>query len=362
MDLYQLGWNEFHKANFEASPGEGQDNGPRRPGRISEVHPASCRALTERGEETAFYQGRLRKSAPGEAIQPAVGDWAALETEENGGTVISRIFPRKSRISRNSAGAETREQVMAANVDTAFIVGSLNSELNPNRVERFLVAAYDGGVSPVVLLNKTDLCPEPGAMQSGMEARLPGVPVHAISAATGEGMGELGRYLGGGRTAVFLGSSGVGKSTIINRLLGGDTIRTAEVSGYKDRGRHTTTSREMYLLQNGGIVIDTPGLRELQIWDGGEGISQAFRDIEELSGQCRFSDCRHMGEPGCAVQTAVEGGSISQERLRSYHKILREASFHRRRQNVRLRIEEAKRWKTISKSMRHFDKSRRFSS
>jgi ribosome biogenesis GTPase len=251
---------------------------------------------------------------------------------------------------------------MAANVDTAFIVGSLNSELNPNRVERFLVAAYDGGVSPVVLLNKTDLCPEPGAMQSGMEARLPGVPVHAISAATGEGMGELGRYLGGGRTAVFLGSSGVGKSTIINRLLGGDTIRTAEVSGYKDRGRHTTTSREMYLLQNGGIVIDTPGLRELQIWDGGEGISQAFRDIEELSGQCRFSDCRHMGEPGCAVQTAVEGGSISQERLRSYHKILREASFHRRRQNVRLRIEEAKRWKTISKSMRHFDKSRRFSS
>lgn len=359
MDLYQFGWNDFHKAHFEVSPGESPEHF--KPGRISEVHPTACQALTESGEVTAFYQSRLRKSAPGEATQPAVGDWAVLKTEEKGGTVIGRLLPRRSKISRNSAGAETREQVLAANVDTAFIVGSLNSELNTNRVERFLVAVYDGGVSPVVLLNKSDLCPEPGAMQAWMEARLPGAPVHAISAATGEGIEQLDRYLSGGRTAVFLGSSGVGKSTIINRLLGCDAIRTAEVSGYKDRGRHTTTSREMYLLQNGGIVIDTPGLCELQIWGGGEGISQTFGDIEELSYHCRFNDCRHMEEPGCAVRTAVEAGSISAERLRSYHKILREASFHQGRQNVRLRIEEARRWRTISKTMHHFDKSRRYS-
>jgi len=213
----------------------------------------------------------------------------------------------------------------------------------------------------VALLNKSDLCPEPDDMRAGMEARLPGVPVHAISAAIGEGMEAIGKYLGAGKTAVLLGFSGVGKSTIINRLLESDSIRTVVVSGYKDRGRHTTTIRDMYLLKSEGLVIDTPGLRELQIWDGGEGISQTFRDIEELSGQCRFSDCRHLEEPGCAVKTAVEAGSISQERLHSYHKILREARFHERRQSVRLRLEEAKRWKTISKSMRHFDKSRRFS-
>lgn len=353
-----MGWNDFHRAHFEDSKGEG--GGHIRPGRISQVHPTSCRVLTESGEVAALYQGRLRRSVPGEAFQPAVGDWAVLEASEVGGAAISRILPRKSRISRNSAGAETREQVLAANVDTAFIVGSLNRELNPSRIERFLVAAYDGGVSPVVLLNKSDLCPEPVALQAGMESRLPGVPVHTISAATGEGIGKLGLYLGSGRTAVFLGSSGVGKSTIINRLLGGDYIKTAEVSGYKDRGRHTTTSREIHLLDSGGILIDTPGLRQLQTWEGGEGLSQTFRDIEELAEQCRFSDCRHMGEPGCAVRAAVEGGSISPERLRSYQKILREASFHERRRNVRLRIEEAKRWKTIAKAMRHFDKSRRY--
>lgn len=361
MDLFQLGWSDFHKAYYEKLTGEGRDTGCRRPGRISEVRSASCLALTESGEETAFYQGRLRKPAPGEATQAAVGDWAVLETEESGATAISRILPRKSSISRNKAGAETSEQVMAANVDTAFIVSSLNSELNPNRIERFLVAVYDGGVSPVVLLNKSDICPEPGAKQAGIEARLPGVPVHAISAATGGGMGELNRYLGKGRTAVFLGSSGVGKSTIINRLLGGDTIKTAEVSGYKDRGRHTTTSREIHLLDSGGIVIDTPGLRELQIWEGGEGISQTFPDIEELAGRCRFGDCRHMEEPGCAVRAALEDGTVSPERFRSYQKILREAMFHRRRQDQRLRIEETRRWKAISKSMRHYDKSRRFS-
>lgn len=359
MDLYQLGWNDFHKAHFEEPPGESR--GHLRPGRISEVHPASCRAFTESGEETAFYQGRLRKPAPGEAIQPAVGDWAVLETEENGGSVISRLLPRKSKISRNSAGTKTKEQVLASNVDIAFVVGSLNRELNFNRLERYLVAVYDGGSQPVIILNKRDISCCANDQVAAIERRMPGVAVHAVSAVTGEGMEAINGYLGAGRTFVFLGSSGVGKSTIINRLMGGGTIETKEISPYKDRGRHTTTSREIHLLDGGGILIDSPGLRELQIWEGGEGISQTFRDIDELSGQCRFSDCRHMEEPGCAVRTAVEGGSISPERLRSYHKILREARFHQRRQDVRLRIEEAKRWKTISKSMRHFDKSRRYS-
>jgi ribosome biogenesis GTPase len=212
----------------------------------------------------------------------------------------------------------------------------------------------------VVLLNKSDLADDGPGLVMALESRIPGVPVHAVSALVGDGMDRIGGYLKPGRTAVFLGSSGVGKSTIINRLLGGEIIRTEAVSPYKDRGRHTTTVREVRLLDSGGIVIDTPGLRELQIWEGGDGIAQTFSDIEELSGQCRFGDCRHLEEPGCAVRSAVEGGSLSPERLRSYHKILREARFHERRQSARLRMEEARRWKSISKSMRHFDKGRRF--
>jgi len=361
MNLFQLGWNEYHEANLKATLGNGPGKAGYRPGRVLEVHPTSCRALTESGEETAFYQGRLRKSAQGEAINPAVGDWAVLEPGETGGTVISHILPRKSRISRNSAGTETKEQVLASNVDIAFVVGSLNRELNYNRLERYLVAVYDGGSLPVIILNKRDLCSDADDQVAALERRMPGVAVHAVSAVTGEGMEAINGYLGEGKTFVFLGSSGVGKSTIINRLLGGGIIETKDISPYKDRGRHTTTSREIHLLDGGGILIDSPGLRELQIWEGGEGISQAFRDIEDLSGHCRFSDCRHMEEPGCAVRSAVEEGSLSPERLRSYHKILREASFHQRRQNVRLRIEEARRWKSISKSIRHFDKSRRYS-
>ncbi len=361
MNLIQLGWNDFHEANLKESLGDDPGICRIRPGRIAGIFPKHCRVLTEAGEETAYFQGKLRKSAPDESIKPAVGDWAALETAETGGVVVSRILPRKSRISRNSAGTETGEQVLASNVDLAFVVCSLNSELNPARLERFLVAVFDGGALPVIILNKCDLRSDVCEQVADLEGRMPGVAIHAASAVTGEGMGEVAGYLSTGKTAVFLGSSGVGKSTIINRLLGREAARTADISEYKDRGRHTTTSREIHLLGSEGMVIDTPGLRELQIWDGGGGISQAFRDIEELSGRCRFGDCRHMEEPGCAVRSAVESGSISPERLRSYHKILREARFHERRQSVRLRIEEARRWKTITKTMRHYEKARRWS-
>ncbi len=360
MNLAILGWSPIHQKSYTACAQTLADPKITVPGRIAAVLPGLFRVWTEEGEITATLPGRLRGGLHEECPQPAVGDWAALEAGGSGGSaVIRRILPRTSRISRNSAGQETREQVLAANVDIAFIVGSLNGELNFNRMERFLVAAFDGGTMPVMLLNKSDLLPESRVRASSLESRMPGVPVRVISALSGEGMEEVGGYLETGRTAVFLGSSGVGKSTIINRLLGREAVNTAGISDYKDRGRHTTTSREMHLLGSGGIVIDTPGLRELQIWEGGNGVAQTFPDIEELAGRCRFDDCRHQGEPGCAVKEAVEEGAVSQERFRSYQKILREARFHQRRQSVRLRMEETRRWKSITKAMRHCDKARR---
>lgn len=355
-----MGWNRFHQNNLDGLQGGSPARDNLLPGRISAVYPGNCRVLTEKGEVYAVLPGVLRSPDRSAGIAPAVGDWALVDAKApTSSSIIKHVLPRKSRISRNSAGLETREQVLAANVDIAFIVGSLNSELNYNRMERFLVSVYDGDITPVLLLNKSDLCPDAGSKVAELRARMPAITVHATSAATGEGLGALDGYLDPGTTAVFLGSSGVGKSTIINRLLGSDTIRTEAISNYKDRGRHTTTAREMYLLDRGGIVIDTPGLRELQVWGGEKGVAQTFADIEELAGQCRFSDCRHQGEPGCAVRAALEEGSISPERFHSYRKILRESMFHLRSQDQRLRMEEARRWKTITKTMRHYEKSRR---
>lgn len=250
--------------------------------------------------------------------------------------------------------------MVATNIDYAFIVTSLNAELNTNRIERYLAAAWNSGAVPVILLNKADLCPEADEKVFEIRMKCPGVAVHAISAVKQNGLQQMDQYLICGKTGVFIGSSGVGKSTIINRLLGDAVIETKEISSYKDKGHHATTSREMYLLEGGGIVIGTPGMRELQLWEGEQGLSKIFDNIERLSAQCRFGDCRYQEEPGCAVKSALESGEMDRIRYKNCLKLQREFKHQEARHNARLRVEQNKRWKTIAKTLCHFDKGSKY--
>ncbi len=246
---------------------------------------------------------RLRRAG----ARPAVGDHVIVDAG-----AIREILPRRTKLSRKAAGERAYEQLVAANVDTVYVVCGLDSDYNPRRIERYLVAVRSGGAAPIVLLNKVDLCPDAAGRVAEIAAL--GVPVHAISARSGEGLGAI--AIGPEETVCFVGSSGAGKSTLVNRLLGREAQRTREVRAVDDRGRHTTTSRELFPLPGGGFVIDTPGMRELGLWDAEEGLAAAFADVDAAAASCRFRDCRHAGEPGCAVRDAVPA-----ERLADWRKL-----------------------------------------
>lgn len=371
MDLKNIGWDSFFENHLEQIMKNIKYDYKFLVGRVSAVHSNLCQVLTEGGEMTAQVSGKVRDNINNELIGtggdfldagfPAVGDWVVMiyDQQHNSG-IIRMVLPRKTKFSRNAAGATSQEQVIASNIDFAFIVAALNADFNPSRIERYLVTAWNSGATPVILLNKADLCAEVDAKIAEMENTAVGVQIHAISAAKGDGLEQLNQYLHNGKTSVFIGSSGAGKSTIINRLLGRDVIKVVETSDYKDKGRHTTTSREMYLLEGGGIVIDTPGMRELQLWEGEQGLSETFNDIEQFAFQCRFADCRHQEEPGCAVKSALESGEIDRVRYRNYLKLQRELKYQESRNNAKLRMEEAKKWKNIAKAIRNFDKGSRF--
>jgi ribosome biogenesis GTPase len=346
--LEALGWNDRVARAF--APLAGPDIVP---GRVSLEHQHLYRVLTERGERLARAAGRLRHQATAEVDYPAVGDWVALRARAGEPrTSIQAILPRASRFSRKVAGDLTREQIVAANIDTVFLAMGLDGDFNLRRIERYLVTAWESGAQPVVLLTKADLAEDlPGRVRE-VEQVAAGAPVHATSAAAGIGIDRLRGYLGIGRTVALLGSSGVGKSTIINRLIGRDVQATAAVSGFKSRGRHTTTRREMIVLPDGGLVIDTPGLRELQLWDAGGALGVAFADIEALAAGCRFSDCRHDTEPRCAVREAAADGRLAPERLESYLKLRREADHLAARQDQLAQLEQKRKWKIIHKSIR----------
>lgn len=318
------------------------------------------RVSTGEAERFADLSGKLRHElkGPGNAAGfPAVGDWVALRLPAgHGRAMIHAILPRRSKFSRKVAGLRTEEQVVAANVDTVFLVSGLDGDFNPRRIERYLAAAWDCGAEPVVVLNKLDCCDRPDECLLEAEAVAMGVPVHRVSALTGQGVDELWAYLAPGRTVALLGSSGVGKSTLINRLLGREAQRVGEVREGDDRGRHTTTHRELLVAPSGGLLIDTPGLREVQLWEGDQGIESVFGDVEELASTCRFADCKHQGEPGCAVEKAVASGSLTPERLESYRKLQRELAHIQIRQDELARIQEKKKWKSIHKAMRDLDK------
>jgi ribosome biogenesis GTPase len=348
MELDAIGWTPRLAEAFAPFAEEGL-----LPGRVSLEHTHIYRVLTVDGELLARVAGRLRHHASARVDFPAVGDWVVLEPAPHGGDArIRAVLPRRSRFSRRAAGDPTEEQIVAANIDTVFLVTGLDGDFNPRRIERYLLVAGESGASPVVVLNKSDLVENPGAMEDEVRQVAPGVPVHAVSTRIDGTLDVLRQYLASGQTGALLGSSGVGKSTIVNRLIGFDLLRTRDVRIADSRGRHTSTARQMVLLPAGGILIDTPGMRELQLWDSGDGFSAVFADIDALAGQCRFRDCQHQTEPGCAVRGAVDAGHLTASRLESFHKLQAEQAHHARQVDQRAQLEEKRRWKVISKAVK----------
>jgi ribosome biogenesis GTPase len=349
LSLAALGWREPFVSAFAALAAAGLV-----PGRVI-AQQGSYRVATGEAEWAAEPAGRLKREPGG---LPAVGDWVALEPPAQG-TVggparIQAVLPRRSRFSRQAAGTRTVEQVVAANLDTVLLVSGLDGDWNPRRIERYLAAAWTSGANPVVVLNKADRADDPEALELATAEVALGVPVHRVSARTGEGVADLAVDFPEGATVGLLGSSGVGKSTLVNRLLGEEVQKTGEVRESDDRGRHTTTRRELFRTPWGGLVLDTPGMRELQLWDAGEGVEAAFADVEELARSCHFGDCRHQGEPGCAVEAAAEAGTLKSERLESYRKLQREVESLRLRTNVQAREREKQRIKAIHKAQHRF--------
>ncbi len=350
VDLAALGWNALFEASF-AEHAQRQSV----PARVILEHQHIYRVQTAEAERLATVAGGLRYRAAGRHEFPAVGDWVALRRPEPGRrAVIHAVLPRRSKFSRKVAGDETGEQVVAANIDTVFLMMGLDADFNVRRIERYLITAWDGGASPVVLLNKTDVCNDVAGRVREVEDVASGVPVLAISTRRDEQLAAIDPYLMPARTIALLGSSGVGKSTLVNRLVGHDRQRTREVRVADQKGRHTTTRRELVVLPGGALLIDTPGLRELQLWDGSGGMSAAFEDIEALGAGCRFRDCRHDAEPGCAVKAAVAGGRLGADRLASFHLLLKEQAWLLDRQDEHAAQERKRQTRIISKVIRDF--------
>jgi ribosome biogenesis GTPase / thiamine phosphate phosphatase len=329
FDLATLGWTA--EAKTELPP-------DLEPARVVAAHRGVLVVCGERGE--------LRvPSEPG----AAVGDWVALD-----GDRISVVLPRRTAIVRNAAGRQTAAQVLAANIDVAFLVTALGADLEPRRLERYLVAVWQSGATPVVVVTKRDLHADALEQALAVEDVAVGVPMHLVSGVSGEGCDDVRAYLRPGVTGVLLGSSGAGKSTLINRFLGEERFRTNAVRADDEAGRHTTTHRELAVLPGGGLLIDTPGLREVQLWSDGEAaLELAFADIDELGQACRFADCAHVHEPGCAVLAAVDEGGLSLDRLRSWRKLQRELRWQERRQaNAAARVARKQEQRAFARSLR----------
>ncbi|HEX5174562.1 MAG TPA: ribosome small subunit-dependent GTPase A [Gaiellaceae bacterium] len=335
FELPELGWNDELAENLE--PGLV-------PGRVAAVHRGAFDVWTAGGAVRSRLPGRQMH----DGLDVAVGDWVGL-----GDGLVRTVVPRRSAIVRNAAGLATTAQTLAANVDLAFVVSSLGPDLEPRRIERYLVTIWESGASPEIVLTKADRLDDPAELVAEVEAVAVGVPVHVVSALTGQGCDALRARIAAGTTAVLIGSSGVGKSTLVNRWLGEEVMATTETREDDDEGRHTTTHRQILVLPGGGLVIDTPGLREIQLWDAGaEALDATFADVEELAADCRFGDCTHTHEPDCAVLAAVESGELASDRLQSWRKLQRELRAIALRHDIRLRKEESRKWKLRTRDAR----------
>jgi ribosome biogenesis GTPase len=339
LNLQDLGWDDGFAAALEP-----YDNCI--PARVSAQHRGEYDVLAELGELRAHVAGRLRHEASSGADLPAVGDWVALRE-----TTIQGVLPRRSAFLRKVAWSQTEAQVLAANIDTVFVVSGLDDDFSVRRLERYLTLAWESGATPALVLTKADLCDDPLARLLEAEQVAVGVPAHVVSNLTGEGLEELAAYLAPAKTVALLGSSGVGKSSLANRLLGAEVQATKELAE-DGTGRHTTTTRQLIRLAGGALLLDTPGLREVQLWSADDGIDEAFADVDELAAGCRFNDCAHRREPGCAVQAAIDEGRLPRERLQSYRALQRELARLARKQDARLRSEERKKRAAFARSRR----------
>ena len=357
MFLQDLGWDGYFEALWKERFGEEDDSV--RPARVVSQQRGLWRVAGEFGDERkggsrlglgpvelgrssaapvheecwAEVSGKLREvaDAEGEAAWPAVGDWVAAEIVGGERAILHWVLPRRGVFSRKAPGKRVEPQVIAANVDMAFLVAALDMDFSPRRLERYLAQCWDAGVSPVIVLNKADECDDVAALIEEAERVAIGVPVLGLSARTGAGMEALEALLSPGMTIVLLGSSGVGKSTLVNRLLSREVQPTRPTREADSKGRHTTTARQLFRLPGGALLMDTPGLREFALWNVDSGLVETFADIEELARDCRFGDCRHEGEPGCAVRVAIEGGTLDEARVENRKKLEREQEFQRRK-------------------------------
>jgi ribosome biogenesis GTPase len=294
--------------------------------RITEQHRNLYKTVSENGEHMAVVSGKLRHQSDNALDYPAVGDWVMLEdTGTDGNAVIHHVLTRSSVFVRQAAGTAGDAQVVAVNIDIVFLCMSLNADFNLRRLERYLTVAWDSRAKPFIILTKSDLCEDLTNRLAEVESVSMGAPIIVCSSENGDGFDEVNAQISAGKTVAFIGSSGVGKSTMINRLLGEDTLATKAIREDDDKGRHTTTHRQLLLLPGGGIVIDTPGMRELSLYSGD--VSRTFEDIEELAVQCKFSNCTHSGETGCAVRRAIDDGVLSEGRFENYQKLGREVGY-----------------------------------
>jgi ribosome biogenesis GTPase len=347
--LQKWGWNPSLEEKFNYLKDQ-----KLKPGRIVLESRHLYEIETEKGRVKARVSGHFMYTALNRSEYPTIGDWVALNME-NDKAVIEKLIERKSSFSRKRPGVEVEEQIIAANIDYLFLVFALDGGRNftAGALERFLTESWDSGATPVVLLNKTDLCDDPGRFLKEAGTLSPGVDVYLTSALSGEGLDSIGKYLKPGKTIAFTGFSGVGKSALINKLCGFELMKTGELRHGDLKGKHTTTRKELILMDNGAILIDSPGIKELQLWGNEETLSQSFEDIMSLAELCRFSDCSHSGEPGCAVQNALSSGTLEQRRFENYLQMRKELQYLESKKDIRSVLEEKAKGKKFSKMVKN---------